>query len=1202
MTPIFTEWRRYLSRLWQPFRRRAARRAAPSYRPFLESLEYRVCPSVTSYTFDSSFWSGENKDQLGMAGGITVNFVITDLQPSDAPLNVSSAGGFSAVIQPGESDAFTWTTPAAGDTFSFDDGGAGDSYTVECTGPFGMTYNYSPPTAVLGQPFVVQMEPSSPFASFNSFGGDEGPSVADDTGTVTMSLAPNSRGATLSGTLTLPWPGAFPFSATFQDLTIDSAGQYTPIATSSDGVQVTLPPIDITPGLVFLQQPTPSSQPYVLKPFKVEVEQAVGVPDTSYVGNVTVALASNPTGADLSGPGNFPNYPVVNGVASIPSLGVSMPGQGYTLTASLSNGTTVTSYPFDVGPALAVISPPPNQVLPDQPFGLTVGVPTVNGVSLASSVTLALDNNPTGASFTPVTVPVHNAVATFTGLTLSDVGDGYTFQATATGVYPATTSPINVVAQVDSHTWTGLGKTDNWSDPDNWLEQTAPGPDQTLIFPAGAAKLDTIDDMPDLAVNEIDIGDSYTFRDVNGDTIDLLADITVTAGDTSWDFPITLGDPPVSPDIAAQAGPLAGHAVEPLDTKNINVDIAKGAVVKMQSALDGDFQLTLIGDGEFDILHATTYSGGTVLENGTLKINNANALGTGPLTVPLWATPTLDVANSLKLSNSVNLNGGTLNVAGQALTLAGTVTSNADFNNSEIDPAAKAGVILTGSLSGSLHVGGAGPVLLEGAVKSDGILTIDSGALVMFGSLLNGSGSVIVGGGTLASGSANDFKGTITLQAGQIQVTANNALGTATLFGPLTGQATLDPRGKAITLGNDLTLQGGTLKVAAGALTLSGTITVAQDSYIAFTDSNTRFNLQGSVGGSGKLGLDYSKFQGAVTLDLGTTDWQTVVDGKMWLKLSSDNSIANAIGSLNFYNIIKGNALNNVLTGGNKGNQLYGMGGADTLTGGAGNDFLDGGPPSSGSVLNGGPGYDFDAYQWGNPANSNSTLYSDIQQGEEGTCAFLAALSSADLAGQNLTGNIKYLGNGNYQVGLFNGRDIEEVKFDGTWDPHVDPQPAYYWHDKQNGYLNMDNATPEGGFWVILYQKAYLEFCKRGGPDRKPHDYHLALWAVTGRMPPEKPYAIQDSLFNLMASWLPGKCVVAGTKTDLPADVKGILEKEHAYTVVAVKGNVSNGTAQVVLRNPWGEAPDVSPNAATNGEFYVSWSQFKDGMAGVTAV
>jgi len=46
MIPIFTEWRPYLSRLWQPFRRRAARRAAPSYRPFLERLENRITPSV----------------------------------------------------------------------------------------------------------------------------------------------------------------------------------------------------------------------------------------------------------------------------------------------------------------------------------------------------------------------------------------------------------------------------------------------------------------------------------------------------------------------------------------------------------------------------------------------------------------------------------------------------------------------------------------------------------------------------------------------------------------------------------------------------------------------------------------------------------------------------------------------------------------------------------------------------------------------------------------------------------------------------------------------------------------------------------------------------------------------------------------------------------------------------------------------------
>ena len=68
--------------------------------------------------------------------------------------------------------------------------------------------------------------------------------------------------------------------------------------------------------------------------------------------------------------------------------------------------------------------------------------PTFNG-----SVTVALANNPaSGTLGGTLTVTAVNGVATFSGLTINNPGNGYTLQATANGLTPATTTAIDVTA------------------------------------------------------------------------------------------------------------------------------------------------------------------------------------------------------------------------------------------------------------------------------------------------------------------------------------------------------------------------------------------------------------------------------------------------------------------------------------------------------------------------------------------------------------------------------------------------------------------------------------------------------------------------------------------------------------------------------------------------------------------------------------
>ena len=70
----------------------------------------------------------------------------------------------------------------------------------------------------------------------------------------------------------------------------------------------------------------------------------------------------------------------------------------------------------------------------------------VTDLSYNGTATLTLASGPSGATFTPVTVPVTDGMAVFQNLSLSKKGSGYTFQVAMTGLTSATTSPVAVIA------------------------------------------------------------------------------------------------------------------------------------------------------------------------------------------------------------------------------------------------------------------------------------------------------------------------------------------------------------------------------------------------------------------------------------------------------------------------------------------------------------------------------------------------------------------------------------------------------------------------------------------------------------------------------------------------------------------------------------------------------------------------------------
>jgi autotransporter-associated beta strand protein len=501
-------------------------------------------------------------------------------------------------------------------------------------------------------------------------------------------------------------------------------------------------------------------------------------------------------------------------------------------------------------PQLQVKSQPPDEAMVNQPFGLTVSELGTNGkvdTQFNGPVTITLNPNPSSDATLGGTDTVNavNGVATFKNVTLDDLGDGFTLQASATGATPVTTNAFDVVDQV-TLTWTGAGN-GKWSDPNDWVNdngnpQAPSGAGEDLVFPDDALRTTNVDDVPNLAVASLAFATTY---DVSGDALDLTGDLTVSGGDPIFSDPTELDE--VAPALEAPA-------FTPFITQDITINIAVGAQYTLKSVVDGPGGLIVNGLGELVMDHANTYSGGTTLQLGTLTIDNADALGTGPLNVP-GTLNTLNAASALTLKNDVNLAGTTLNVTGESLTLAGTVTATSVAQgNGEIDPSPHSVVTLTGSINGNLQVGGTGQLVLNGALGGSVTTVVGATPLLEFGDKLSGSGLVTLRpGATLASNALNSaFAGDVFLEGGTVQIKANNALGSGTLNMQPANADAVSITTSQFSLANPVNLNGGTLNVT-GDLTLTGAITLAADTIVNATDVDAAVTLNGAIGGSGTL-------------------------------------------------------------------------------------------------------------------------------------------------------------------------------------------------------------------------------------------------------------------------------------------------------------------------------------------------------------
>jgi hypothetical protein len=284
------------------------------------------------------------------------------------------------------------------------------------------------------------------------------------TGNVTVALGANPGGATLTGTTTV---AAVSGVATFGNLSLDKSGNgYTLMATATGLTSATSPGFDNLAAagsqIVFAVQPpaTATAGTGITPCLQVAVKDGFGNIATSFNGDVTLDIGTNPTGGALSG---TTTVAAVAGVATFCGLSIDRAGSSYTLMATVSVLSPVASAAFNVAPGAA-----DHLAFGQQP------TPATAGVAISPAVTVrvldALGNLATGfsgdvtvgissgsgtsgsggagiASLSGATTVAATAgVASFATLSIDQSGTGYALLAASTGLTGATSVSFDVTA------------------------------------------------------------------------------------------------------------------------------------------------------------------------------------------------------------------------------------------------------------------------------------------------------------------------------------------------------------------------------------------------------------------------------------------------------------------------------------------------------------------------------------------------------------------------------------------------------------------------------------------------------------------------------------------------------------------------------------------------------------------------------------
>jgi fibronectin-binding autotransporter adhesin len=285
-----------------------------------------------------------------------------------------------------------------------------------------------------------------------------------------------------------------------------------------------------------------------------------------------------------------------------------------------------------------------------------------------------------------------------------------------------------------------------------------------------------------------------------------------------------------------------------------------GTLTISANVSSGTGHLTKDGSGNLSLTATNAYSGGTVINAGTVTLGAANAAGTGAIIVNNGFLA-LGVAGTYGFG-ALTLTNGTLQYASGVTTDISTHTLNLNIGGGTIDTGANnvsfANAIGNNGVGGLTKIG-AGTLTLSGNDTYTGLTNETVGMLILAGNNTAATGGVTLSAGNLDINNVTALgTGAFTIVGGNLDDTSASALTLSTnnaqyWYGDFNfvgtkglnlgaGAVTLNATRTVTVTGNTLTVGGnigdaghayGLTKVGAGTLALSG-----NDSYTGLTTVN----------------------------------------------------------------------------------------------------------------------------------------------------------------------------------------------------------------------------------------------------------------------------------------------------------------------------------------------------------------------------
>ena len=267
-----------------------------------------------------------------------------------------------------------------------------------------------------------------------------------------------------------------------------------------------------------------------------------------------------------------------------------------------------------------------------------------------------------------------------------------------------------------------------------------------------------------------------------------------------------------------------------LGERNGTIEVAGYTSAYFGGAVNGGGRLTKTGDGLLNLSGENGYTGGTIIDAGTLQAGAENVLGTGGVTLADRRGATLDLNGYDQTIGS--LSGGGWRGGRVELTDGATLTTGTDGTDTTFSGR------ITGS--GGLTKVGDGTFRLLGNNSYTGGTEVDGGTLFVRSdsNLGDASGGLTLDGGTLSIGWTREFDTNRAVTLGERNGTIEVGDYTSAYFGGVisgdgsltkTGDGLLNLSGENGYMGGT-TVAGGTLLVrqdnnlgdASGGLTLAG--------------------------------------------------------------------------------------------------------------------------------------------------------------------------------------------------------------------------------------------------------------------------------------------------------------------------------------------------------------------------------------------